>query len=429
MNLDTLTNLEPLYAERALIGSILLDNRVMDDVVTLKATDFTQLAHELIWKSFVHLYNKQEPIDAVTLMSLLNRGNKLNDAGGVEYISQLSNSVPDASHAKYYAEEIHGAAYRRRILLVASKLIETANDADIDDPHGEVEKLFADLQPETQGGLVSIADARKEYFDFLSQSDDLIPTGFKRFDEWMGGVGRGWLWIMAGRPSVGKTAKALQMARGMAEQGKGDVLFWSQEMKRTSLLSRMISGESRVNSTKIRRKELNFTDNLHIKEAYDRLEQLPMRIFDAKNVTIEEIRAEARQFKRRYGKIGAIFVDYLTIMKINQRKGETRSQAVGYVTRTAKQISQELDCPFIMLAQLSRDGAGKPEMQHLRDSGEIEQDADVIELLWQNPDDVDGGGKVITGDIVKGRDVGVNSFKYLFKGWLQQYDEYSIQDQ
>lgn len=422
-----LYGLETTYAEKAILGSVLLDNTIMDDLTKLYPTDFTALSNELLWKSYQYLYNRNEPIDLVTVMSLLSRGNKLDDAGGIDYLSKLTSSVPDVSHAKYYLDTIKSSAYRRKVMQAASKLVEAAN-SDSDDLQGEVDKLFSTLQPEATGGLVSIAEARQEYFEHLDRPDDLIPTGFKRFDEWMGGVGRGWLWVIAGRPSVGKTAKALQLAKGMSEQDKGDILFWSQEMKRPQLISRMIAGESRVHAAKIRRKELDFNEKLRIKEAYDRLEKLPLRVFDAKNVTIEEIRAEARQYKRRYGRIGAIFVDYLTIMKIPQKAGETRSQAVGYVTRTAKQIALELECPFIMLAQLSREGAGKPLMEHLRDSGEIEQDADVIELLWQNPDDVDPGGKVITGDVVKGRDVGVNSFKYLFKGWLQQYEEYSISD-
>lgn len=421
-------NQDTIYAEQALLGSILLDNTVMDDMQGIKAQDFSMANNELIWKAFDHLYKKNQPIDFISLVSLLQRGGKLETVGGTEYISHLSSAAPDVSRAKHYLAIVQSGAYRRKVLSTAAELIKAAN-TDNDDLHGKVESLFTTLQPEAAGGLVSIAEAREEYFEYQDRPDDLILTGFKKFDEWMGGVGRGWLWILAGRPSVGKTAKALQLAKGMAEQNKGDVLFWSQEMKRPQLLGRMLSTESQVNSAKIRRKQLDFSEKLRVKEAYDRLESLPMRIFDAKNVTIEEIRAEARLHKRRYGRIGAIFVDYLTIMKISQKQGETRSQAVGYVTRTAKQIALELDCPFIMLAQLSREGAAKPAMEHLRDSGEIEQDADVIELLWQNPDDpMTVEGKIVTGDIVKGRDVGVNSFKYLFKGWVQQYDEYAIQD-
>src|SRR5690606_24785028 len=219
------------------------------------------------------------------------------------------------------------------------------------------------------------SQTRKEYFEYLEQKDDFIYTGFKAFDEWMGGIGRGWLYILAGRPSVGKTAKALQMAVGIAQQGAGEVLIWSQEMKRNQLLNRMLSPLSSVNSNRIRRKLIEPWERDKINVAYDTLESLPLHIEDAKNVTIEEVRATARKVKRKHGKLAAIMVDYLTIMKIVQQKGETRSQAVGHVTRTAKQIALELDCPFIMLAQLSRDGKDEPKLEHLRDSGEIEQDA------------------------------------------------------
>jgi replicative DNA helicase len=215
----------------------------------------------------------------------------------------------------------------------------------------------------------------------------------------------------------------LQMMKGVAEQGAGEVLLWSQEMKRPQLLSRMMAGAANISSGRIRKKELDSSEMNRMNAAYDELEKLPIHIWDARNVTIEEVRATARKFKRKYGKLGAIVVDYLTIMNIPQHKGETRSQAVGYVTRTAKQIALELDCPFIMLAQLSRDGKDEPKLEHLRDSGEIEQDADVVEFLWHNPDETHRDGKVIQSIIAKGRDVGVNQFKYLFKGWVQRYEE------
>lgn len=419
---------QALEAESAVLGAVFLDDTVMDDVGTLlEPRDFTVAANELIWTSMLHQYKNSRPIDLVTIVGSLNQYGRIEEVGGVSYIAQLANSAPTAANAKYYAELVKSAALKRRGREAGEKIYRLSEEAFENDEDYllQVERIAMDVRPKADGDMKNVAQARKAYFDFLDQKDDFIYTGFKMFDNWMGGIGRGWLYILAGRPSVGKTAKALQLVRGIAEQDAGHVLFWSQEMKRNQLLTRMLAPATGINGNKIRRKEIDFSEKQRLSYEYDKLEQLPIYIEDAKNITIDEVRAYARQHKRKHGKLGAIMVDYLTIMKIVQQKGETRSQAVGYVTRTAKQIALELDCPFIMLAQLSRAGTDEPKLDHLRDSGEIEQDADVVEFLWHDPKVFSSEGKVIQSIIAKGRDVGVNQFQYLFKGWIQKYEEYS----
>lgn len=419
--------LQTIESESAVLGAVFLDNQVLDDIVEmLEPRDFTIEANELIWKAMQYQYKRNLPSDLVTITAMLQQYDRLEETGGVSYLAKLANSVPTSTHAKYYAEIIRSRSYRRRANEAGIKITQLSMDADYSDDEilfQEVERIALGVRPGLSGDMKSLADARKEYFEYLGQKDDFLNTGFKQFDEWMGGIGRGWLYVLAGRPSVGKTAKVLQMMRGIAEQDAGHVLLWSQEMKRNQLLNRMIAPASGISGNRIRRKEMDESEMKRLAAAYDILEKLPLHIEDAKNVTIDEVRAAARQFKRKHGRLGAIVVDYLTIMKIVQQKGETRSQAVGYVTRTAKQIALELDCPFIMLAQLSRDGKDEPKLEHLRDSGEIEQDADVVEFLWHNPEDTHREGKVIQSIIAKGRDVGVNQFKYLFKGWIQKYEE------
>jgi replicative DNA helicase len=419
--------LQTIESEVAVLGAVFLKNEVMDDIShMLEPRDFTTEAHELIWRGMKYQYEHDRPNDLVTLTTMLQQYGRLEEIGGVSYLTKLANASPSAGNAKFYAETVRSRAFRRRANEAGLKIAEIAMDAEIEDDETffqEVEKIALGVRPGVSGNMRSIAESRKEYFEFLATKDDYIFTNFKLFDEWMGGIGRGWLYILAGRPSVGKTAKCLQMMTGIAEQGAGHVLLWSQEMKRNQLINRMISPTSGIASNRIRRKELDESEFKRIHAAYDKLEKLPMHIEDAKNVTIEEVRATARQFKRKYGKIGAIIVDYLQIMNIPHRKGETRSQAVGYVTRTAKQIALELDCPFIMLSQLSRDGKEEPKLEHLRDSGEIEQDADVVEFLWHNPEVTHRDGKVIQSIIAKGRDIGVSRFEYLFRGWIQKYEE------
>lgn len=427
MHLNTSQH-QVIEAEQAVLGAVFLDNNVMDEVSEmLEPRDFTVHAFELIWNAMLYNYKNSKPNDPLTIVGQLKKYNRLEEVGGISFISELASSVPSAASAKYYAEIVQSNAYRRRGTTAGYKIAQLADESfesDEDYLH-EVEKIALSVRPKTIGDMKHLSQTRKEYFEYLEQKDDFIYTGFNAFDEWMGGIGRGWLYILAGRPSVGKTAKALQMAVGIAQQGAGEVLIWSQEMKRNQLLNRMLSPLSGINGNRIRRKLIEPWEREKIETAYDTLESLPLHIEDAKNVTIEEVRSTARQIKRKYGRIGAIMVDYLTIMKIVQQRGETRSQAVGHVTRTAKQIALELDCPFIMLAQLSREGKDEPKLEHLRDSGEIEQDADVVEFLWHNPDETSTRGKVIQSIIAKGRDVGVNQFKYLFQGWIMKYDEYT----
>lgn len=425
MNLGTSQH-QAVEAEAAVLGAVFLDNNALDSIVhMLEPRDFTVAAHELLWKAITYQHKNSRPIDFVTIAGILQTYKRLDEIGGISYLTQLANSCPTAHNVRDYADMVKSSAYRRRGTqagLEIARLAEETFDND-EDYFQSVEKIAMNVRPHSTGDMKSVAEARNDYFQYLDTKDDYIYTGFQCFDEWMGGIGRGWLYILAGRPSVGKTAKVLQMLRGIAEQGAGDVIFWSQEMKRNQLLNRMLSPATGINGNRIRRKELSFDDKLKLKDAYDKLEKLPLYIEDAKNVTIDEVRSYAKQHKRTHGKLGAIVVDYLTIMRIIQQKGETRSQAVGYVTRTAKQIALELDCPFIMLAQLSRDGKDEPKLEHLRDSGEIEQDADVVEFLWHNPEDKHAEGKVITSIIAKGRDIGINRFQYLFRGWIQQYEE------
>ena len=430
-----LENRNVLEAETAVLGSVLLDNNVMDDIVTiLEARDFATESHRLLWKGMVHLYQNGKPVDLVTVSEMLMKYKRLDDIGGMDYLTKLVNSVPSTSSAVYYAETIRSKAIKRRGAEIGERIqrisLEKEYESD-EDYFAEIERLIESIRPQNRSGMKSLPEARDEYFRYLDAEDDLIMTGFKQFDEWMGGIGRGWLYILAGRPSVGKTAKMLQMAQGIAKQGAGEVLIWSQEMSRTQLITRMLSPMTSVNANVIRRKKLDQFTRKKIEKAYDELSKLPIHVEDASNVNIDEVRAVARQSKRKYGKLAAIIVDYLTIMNIPQGRGETRSQAVGRVTRKAKNIARELDCPFIMLAQLSREGANeKPKLHHLRDSGEIEQDADVVEFLWHDEKEQQEAGvpltngKLVTSIIAKGRDVGVAEFRYIFKHWIQKFEEY-----
>lgn len=425
----------PIDSERSVLGAILLEPSVMDQITTMLETrDFTTQAHQIIYTTMKRLHAADKALDLVTITEALQASKSLEEVGGVSYLTDLAGVVPYVANVKHYAENVRKQAVRRRAAIMAEKIRHLAIDKEFDDEEElfqEIEKMTDSIRPDTSGDLVSTADARSEYFDYLAQQDDLIMTGFNKFDNWMGGIGRGWLYVLAARPSVGKTAKMLQMLRGIAEQGKGHCLVWSQEMKRPQLFNRMLASITGITANRFRLKKLDQMEMIKVKMAYDYLETLPIHIADSRNVTIDEIRAIARQSKRKHGQISAIFIDYLGIMNIPQTPGMTRAQAIGEVTKGAKRLAMELDCAVILLAQMNREGkkALKPSLEHLKESGDIEQDADIVEFLWENPEDTElhdqrfAGAKVIQSIIAKGRDVGVNEFKYAFRGWIQEFVE------
>lgn len=416
-------------AETSVIGAVLYDPYVIDGVIPkLEERDFYNAAHRHIWNGMLNLYRKNKPIDVVTVSEQLNQKGILEDVGGVTYLTQLAGSVPTTANTIYYCDLVKSKALRRRGIEAAENIRYLSEVQEFEDDETfltEVENQALKIRPKVSGNIKHLSESRYDYLEYLLEKDDFIYTGFEGFDKWMGGIGRGWLYILAARPSVGKTAKAIQMGLGIAKKGVGNVLFFSQEMTRNQLINRMISSLTLIPANKIRRKELSIEELGEVEAAFKKLETLPLFIEEASNISIHEVRSRAKQISRQHGELSAIIVDYLTIMNIPQSPGQTRSQAVGEVTRTAKKIAIELNISFIMLAQLSREGAKslEPRLDHLRDSGEIEQDADVVEFLWHDPNDYHREGKVIQSIIAKGRDVGINKFRYLFKGWCQKFEE------
>jgi replicative DNA helicase len=428
MTLATHEQYAVLQAEQAVLGSVFRNNDVMNEIGTmLEPRDFVNATHELIWKGMQYQYKNDRPVDLVTMTNLMNEYKRLAEIGGVTYLSELASSVPSTANVKYYARIVYNNGLKKRGFEAAQSIIGLCTEMieNHEDFYSSVDKIINSLRPNSIGGMKKLGETKQDYFENLMKQNELIKFGFPKFDDWAGGVGRGWLYILAGRPSVGKTAKVLQTAVNIARQNVGEVLIWSQEMNRDQLINRMISQPSKVNATRIRRKTLEDDEVQTLNVTYDELASLPLHIDDASGVTIDQIKATARLIKRKHGRIAAIVVDYLTIMKIPQVKGQTRSQSVGEVTKQAKWLAKELDCVFIMLAQLNREGVqDEPQMHHLRDSGEIEQDADVVEFLWHKEDETTSQGKIIQSYIAKGRDMGTNRFKYLFKGWMQSYEDY-----
>ncbi|GED35048.1 DnaB-like helicase C-terminal domain-containing protein [Brevibacillus centrosporus] len=425
-----------IQAEQSVLGAVFLDQKSLDSIGFLEARDFSNIRHQKIFEVMRYLHRDNKPVDIVTVTSeYLNYG-RIDDSGGAAYLTELARSCPTAANVTYYAEIVRSKALRRRGTEAGMKISNLySEDFTSDEEYfAAIESIVSELRPQGLRKMMGFAESEEDYFAHLTTPAEFILTGFKNFDEWAKGLWRGWLYVLAGRPSAGKTAKLLQFLYGIARQhrnGKahmdaGAVLLWSQEMGREQIYDRWMAMTTGVNYNRIKSKNLDFEELGKIRQRYETLKKYPLFVQDSAGVTIDEIRSTARLFKRQYGKIGAIAVDYLQIMSIPQKRGETRSDAIGKVTRAAKQLARELDCVFILLSQMTRDSenASKPQLSHLKESGSIEQDADVVEFLWHDPEDTDtSGGKVVQSFIAKGRDIGVNEFRLLFKGWMQRFEE------
>lgn len=416
-----------ISVEQSVLGAILIDSNVLDEITFLEVRDFSSQRHQQIYKVMRYLEKKGVPVDVVTVTETYVKFGQVENMGGVSYLMDLTAACPSTASTEYYARIIRSKALERRTKNMG-EIIKgmTRDDYETDEEYfSSIEALVSEMRPQDNVKMRSFSESKEDYFKHLSTQADYIKTEFKFFDNWAKGLWRGWLYVSAGRPSVGKTAKMLQTCYGAAKQHKGVVLIFSQEMGEDELKDRMMSSVTGIPYQRIKAKTLSEKELDTLKNAYEGFEFLPIFIQDKPYITIDEVRAIARQFKKKHGKVALIAVDYLQIMNIPQRKGESRSQAIGNVTGAAKQIARELECCFYMLSQMSREfeKALKPQLSHLKESGSIEQDADVVEFLWHNPDDSEMGGKVIQQTIAKGRDTGLNDFRLLFQGWKQHFTE------
>ncbi len=415
--------------EQSVLGAVFLDPDVLDEIAFLEERDFLIPKHKEIYKVMRFLEKRGKPVDIITVTEAYVKFGDIQKIGGVQYLSELAASCPTTANVKYYAELIRSKAMERRIKNTA-QIIEgmSRDDYETDEEFfSYVEQLVTELRPVDNAKMLSFSETRDEYYTHLKTPAEFIKSGFSEYDKWAQGLWRGWLFISAGRPSVGKTALALQRINGVAKQKEGVVLVWSQEMKRDSLKDRMISAETGIPFQRIKMKDLNQKEQKLVDMAYDNFEYLPIFMQDSSGVTIDEIKATGKQFKRKHGKIAMIVVDYLQIMNIPQTKGDTRALAIGRVTGQAKQIAMELNCCFMMLSQMTRDSdkggiPRRPVLADLKESSSIEQDADVVEFLWSEGERT-SQGKIINQTFAKGRDIGVNEFKLLFLNWKQKFTE------
>ena len=392
-----------LDAEKALLGSILIKPHSLNELAgTLSADDFYAEKHQHVFRAMDRLYERSEPIDMVSVSSILKEQNQMDRIGGSSYLAELVNFAPSASNMEHYAEIVSKKAALRRVINSTDQILNLAYTSQdkVDDVFDKVEAVVANLSNFTKKTYISLKDTLVEAwerFDRLHKnSGELrgVPTGFKDLDSKLSGLQNSDLIILAARPSMGKTALALDIARNAACKNGIPTLIFSLEMSSQQLADRIIASESKVDSWKLRTGKLTADEDFaRIRDALDSLSKAPIYIDDESSNNISKMKSVARKIKAEMG-LKLIIVDYLQLLT-PKRDSESLVQQVTEISRSLKGLARELDVPVLALSQLSRaveQRGGKPRLADLRDSGSIEQDADVVMFIHREQNE-QGGGK------------------------------------
>lgn len=389
-----------LEAERSLLGGLMLSDDAWDSVADVVTSgDFYRNNHALIFTEMRSLVEAAEPLDVVTLSEALQRRDLLDQAGGLAYLADLAKSTPSAANIRAYANIVHDRAVLRRVISTATIIQETAfnpESRDAADILDNAERLIMQIAESgaKRGGPVAINPLLKEAvdkIDELFQSDGNLTglsTGFLDLDGKTSGLQASDLVIVAGRPSMGKTTFAMNLVENamLVDQPK-PVLVFSMEMPAGSLILRMLSSIGRIDQTRVRNGKLEDDDWSKLSAAMQQLKDKPLFIDDTPALTPTEVRSRARRIAREHGGIGMIMLDYLQLMQI-AGGGEGRTAEISEISRSLKTIAKEFDCPVVALSQLNRSLEQRPNkrpvMSDLRESGAIEQDADVILFIYRD---------------------------------------------
>lgn len=393
-----------LEAEESLLGSLLIDKDAIVKVAdNLTAEDFYRDSHKIIFEAMRELYANQEPIDIITISNRLEDKKKLTTVGGRSYLAKLSNTVATSGNIVYYSNIIQKKATLRRLQQAAAEIsnISFNEERDIDEILDETEKkVFGVSRKYLKNAFMPIdnllTDAFERIDDLHKQSGKLrgLPTGFPDLDHLLAGLQKSDLIILAARPSVGKTSFALDIARQAAIKSKEGVGIFSLEMSKEQLVDRMLCSQANVSLWKMRTGNLSDkeedNDFAKIGQAMGELAEAPIYIDDSGTLSIMEIRAKARRLQMEKG-LGLIVIDYLQLMEGRGKYGDNRVQEIAEISRGLKSIARELNIPILALAQLSRaveqTSPAIPKLSHLRDSGSIEQDADIVMFIYRKAAD------------------------------------------
>lgn len=393
-----------LEAEESLLGSLMLDKDAIIKIADMiHMADFYKDSHAIIFETIQELYAKHEPLDILSLTNRLEEIKKLDAIGGRAYLLKLSNSVATASHIVNYAQIVKRKAILRRLITAASEIhfLGYKEEEEVDKLLDEAEqKLFAVSQTSTKTAFSSINSLLNDAFaridDLHKQTGQLrgLPTGYDDLDNLLSGLQKSDLIILAARPSVGKTTFVLDIARQAAIKGKTGVAVFSLEMSKEQLVDRLLCAHAGVGLWKMRTGQLSDTeennDFARIAGAMGELADAQIHIDDTSNCNVMEIRTKSRRLQTEKG-LGLIVIDYLQLMEGRGKSGDNRVQEVAEISRGLKGLARELDVPVIALSQLSRtveqSKPAIPKLSHLRESGSIEQDADIVMFLYRKATD------------------------------------------
>lgn len=383
-------------AERATLGALLLDSQSLGTVLQfLRPDDFYKSANEKIFQAVIDLSNLGQPIDLITLTDRLRSEGLLDSCGGAGYISSLTSVVPTSANVEYYAQIVQGTSIRRTLSRVAHEMVANAHDdtRDAREIIEEAEKAIFEITDKQQtsrykvvGEIVSKTVETIEKLYHNKDSYTGIPSGYTDLDSLTNGFQKSEFIVIGARPSVGKTALALSMAANMAVKRHIPTAFFTLEMSDQALMQRLLASEARIRSEALRSGILRPADFDALTEAASRIYEAPLYIDDTPNMKLLDLRAQARRMRSRE-KIEVFFIDYIGLISLENPQNIPRHEQVAEISRSIKALARELEAPIICLSQVGRQSEGKtPSLADLRDSGSIEQDADVVLFLHRERD-------------------------------------------
>ncbi|MFH0912487.1 MAG: replicative DNA helicase [Patescibacteria group bacterium] len=382
-------------AEKSLLGSLLLDKDAVIRVADIvKPEDFYEDRHGIIFSAMLALYEKMRPIDVVTVTDVLRDRKKLDSVGGASYLTSLAGSLPSSASVARYAEIVSAKATLRNLIAAGADIAAFGRqeNQELDILLDEAEKrLFAVARKYLHGGFVSVRDVLDEAFERIDKLHEHrgqtrgVPTGFKLLDNILSGFQKSDLIVVAARPSIGKTSLALSFALNAATEGYAVGMF-HLEMSKDQVVDRLISAESGIDSWRLRTGNLREEDFARLSEAMSKLAEFPIYIDDSPGSNVMEMRTKARRLQAEK-KLDLLIVDYLQLME-SRRNSDNRVQEISEISRGLKGLARELNIPVIAVSQLSREVEKRPrkipQLSDLRESGAIEQDADVVMLIYRD---------------------------------------------
>lgn len=413
-----------LDAEASVLGALLLDkNAIVNVAEFLQPAHFYDTKHANIFTTMLELYEEREPIDVLTVSERLKRKKKLQDVGGASYLADLVNRVPTSAHVEHYGKIVRDAATKRALMQAAARLVELSLDEGmvaaelLDKAESEV---FSLTQRHLAQAFVPVRSALAESFDRLDELHKSpgglrgVPSGFADLDDALAGFQKSNLIILAARPGIGKTSLSVNIAQYIAVQEKRPVGIFSLEMSKEELVDRLLVGQADIDAWRLKTGKLSDEDFTKLSDAMGDLADAPLYIDDTPALSVLEMRTKARRLQVEKG-LELLIVDYLQLVR--GRRLENRVQEVSEISQGLKNLARELKIPVLAISQLSRAveqrGLKRPQLADLRESGAIEQDADVVMFLWrEDEEDLEN----FTLDIAKHRNGPLRSIKLYFRG-------------